>query len=67
MCQDGLRPLSFETLLTDPLIRLMMAADGVTPQQLVAPLATARDMIAARERLAFTAALAVPCATSVPA
>ncbi len=67
MCQDGLRPLSFETLLTDPLIRLMMAADGVTPQALVAPLLAARNAIAARERVAFTSVLAAPGATSVAA
>ena len=67
MCQDGVRPLNFETLLTDPMIRLMMAADGVTTEALVAPLLAARDAIAARERLAFSAALAAPCATSAPA
>lgn len=60
MCQDGARSLSFETLLTDPLVRLMMQADGVTPQALVAPLLAARDAVAARERLALMSALAPP-------
>ncbi len=66
MCQDSVRSLSFETLLTDPLVRMMMAADGVTPEALVAPLLAARDAIAARERLAFSSVLAAPCATSAP-
>lgn len=60
MCQDGRRALTFETLLTDPLVRLMMAADGVTPQDLVTPLLAARDAIAARELAALSAALRVP-------
>lgn len=67
MCQDTTRHLSFETLLTDPLIRMMMAADGVTPAALVASLAAAREALAAREVLAVSSALAVPCATSAPA
>ncbi len=67
MCQDGLRPLSFETLLTDPLVRMMMAADGVTPHELIAPLLAARNAVAARERVAFSAALAAPCAMSAQA
>ena len=62
MCQDGRRALTFETLLTDPLVRLMMAADGVTPRDLVAPLLAARDAIAARELAAVTAALGSPAA-----
>lgn len=64
MCQDGLRPLTFETLLTDPLVRMMMAADGVTPQELVASLAAAHNAIAAREIRALRSALAAPSAAS---
>ena len=67
MCQDGVRPLNFETLLTDPMIRLVMVADGVTTEALVAPLLAARNAIAARERLAFSATQAAPCATNAPA
>ncbi|MDA8248036.1 MAG: hypothetical protein M0Z28_02565 [Rhodospirillales bacterium] len=66
MCQDGVRPLNFETLLTDPLVRMMMAADGVTARDLVAPLLTAREAIATRELQALSCALAVPAATSGP-
>lgn len=60
MCQDVRRALTFETLLTDPLVRLMMAADGVTPQDLVTPLLVAREAIAARELAALSAALRAP-------
>ena len=67
MCQDGMRKLTFETLLTDPMIRLMMAADGVTPEALVGPLLIARDAVVARERQAFSAVRSAPCATSAPA
>ncbi len=67
MCQDSVRPLNFETLLTDPLIRMVMDADGVTPEALVAPLQAARNAIVARERLAFSAVLATPSATNAPA
>lgn len=64
MCQNSMRPLDFETLLTDPLVQLMMVADGVSPQALVEPLLRARDAIAARELQAFSAVLAVPSAMS---
>jgi hypothetical protein len=67
MCQDGANHLSFETLLNDPLIRLVMDADGVTPQALIAPLAAARDAIAARELTVFRSVLAAPAARSVRA
>jgi hypothetical protein len=53
MCRDSERPLTFETMLTDPMVRLMMDADGVSVHDLVATLAAAREAIAARERLAF--------------
>jgi hypothetical protein len=67
MCQDGVRPLSFETLLDDPLIRMMMAADRLSPRDVVLPLAAARDALAARERRAVSAALSAPSAMNVPA
>ena len=57
MCQNGQRGLTFETLLTDPLVRLMMEADGVTPQDLVTPLLVARDAVAARELAALSVVL----------
>jgi len=64
MCQDWDRALTFETLLTDPLVRLVMAADGLTPRDVLAPLAAARDAIAARELRAIRSALQAPPATS---
>lgn len=67
MCQDGVRPLSFETLLDDPLIRMMMAADRLSPRDVVLPLAAARDALAARERRAVSAALSAPSAMNASA
>lgn len=64
MCQDSVRPLSFETMLTDPLTRLLMAADGVTLEELVDVMETARDAVVARERLAFIRAVSQPRAMS---
>jgi hypothetical protein len=49
MCQDEQRALTFETILTDPLIRLMMASDGVSLAELVNVLEVAREAVAARE------------------
>lgn len=67
MCQDDVQPLSFETLLSDPLTRMLMAADGVTLAELVGVMETARDAVVARERLAFRLAASAPAATSAPA
>jgi len=50
MRHDSVRPLSFEAMLTDPLTRLLMAADGVTLAELVSVMETARDAVVARER-----------------
>ncbi len=47
MCDD-LRALSFENLLTDPLIRLVMKSDGVTHSDMVAVLEVARAAAMAR-------------------
>jgi len=49
MCQDDQRALTFETMLSDPLIRLMMASDGVSLSELVEVLEVARAAVAARE------------------
>ncbi|HEX3347668.1 MAG TPA: hypothetical protein VHS58_06155 [Acetobacteraceae bacterium] len=38
MTQDEHGGLTFETLLSDPLIRLVMASDGVTIRDLIAAL-----------------------------
>lgn len=50
---DTSRPLTFETLLTDPLIRLVMLSDGVTLAEMVDVMVTARQALVARERAAY--------------
>jgi hypothetical protein len=57
MCSDSARKLSFETMLTDPLIRLVMDADGVTLAELVAVMEVARAAQVARERLTLARSL----------
>ena len=52
------RALSFETMLTDPLIRLMMDSDGVSVADMVNVLTGARDALAQREMDAYRAAAA---------
>ncbi len=54
MQHDRLASLSYETMLTDPLIRLVMAADGVSVPDFAEVMATARDAVIARDRLDFT-------------
>jgi hypothetical protein len=49
MCQDDQRALTFETMLSDPMIRLMMASDGVSVTELVEVMEVARAAVAARE------------------
>jgi len=61
---DSARPLSYDSLLTDPLIRLVMRADGVTPAELIAVMAFARDAVVAREGGLVTPALSLHSATS---
>jgi hypothetical protein len=51
LCCDT-RPLSFETMLSDPLIRLVMESDGVTVNELVNVLEVARNAVVAREQMA---------------
>ena len=49
-CHDD-RPLTFETLLTDKLTRLVMESDGVSTEELVAVLTAARNRVAAPEHI----------------
>ena len=48
-CRCDARPLTFRTLLSDPLIRLMMESDGVSVAELVEVLEVARTAMVARE------------------
>ena len=48
MFQNTARPLTFETLVSDPLTRMLMEADGVTPDELAAVMHAAREAVAAR-------------------
>ena len=52
-CSKG---LTFESLLTDPLTRMMMDSDGVTFDQLATVLTDVRSAITAREFAASGAA-----------
>jgi hypothetical protein len=61
---DAMRALTFETLLTDPLVHMMMQADGVTMQDMLAAMLIAHKTVTARERLAVTRALMMPATTS---
>ncbi len=67
MCHDSARPLTFETMLSDPLVRMLMAADGVTVGELVSVMEVARDSLIARERKAVRRALTAPAATNARA
>jgi hypothetical protein len=51
MCCDDGQALSFETLISDPLTRLVMASDRVTPAEMVEVLEVARAAVAARDPL----------------
>lgn len=42
MCQNCLGPLTFESMLSDPLIRMVMDSDGVTVETFVASMERAR-------------------------
>lgn len=46
MCQCHTRELTFDAMLADPLIRLVMASDGVTGAAFVALMQWARDATA---------------------
>ena len=51
ICRGDRRALTFETMLSDPLIRLVMASDGVSVSELVTVLEVARAAVAARETI----------------
>lgn len=53
MCADETGALTFESLLTDPLVRLVMASDGVSLSELISVLEVAREAVAAREAAAL--------------
>jgi hypothetical protein len=67
MCQDDVRPLTFEALLSDPLTRLVMEADGVSLDDLIEVLEAARNALAARARPFVMRVVAMPLAMSTPA
>jgi hypothetical protein len=67
MPDDAGWPLTFETLLTDPLTRLVMDADGVTPAEFTAIMHAARDAVVARGRFVSKRAVARLYAMSAPA
>ena len=56
-CCDDRRALTFETMLSDPLIRLMMESDGVSLAELVEVLEVAREAVAAREAMLINEAV----------
>jgi hypothetical protein len=58
MCWDDARPLTFENLLRDPLVRMVMDSDGVTVQELVEVLEVARAAVVDREMTAVRAIVA---------
>jgi hypothetical protein len=63
ICQDNARPLTFETMLSDPLIRMVMDSDGVTLPELLEVLEVARAAMVTREATAIrhSQASARPC------
>ena len=52
MCYEDLEALSFETLITDPLTRLVMESDGVTTVEMVAILELVGAAVIRREHAA---------------
>ena len=67
MCQESARALTFESMLTDPLVRMMMQADGVTVQDMLSVMQVARDAVAAREMRAVRRVLIAPAAMNAQA
>jgi len=67
MCHETARPLTFESLLSDPLTRLVMDADGVTLDEFAAIMRAASDAVAARGRPCVMRAFAMQLATSARA
>ncbi len=60
------RPLCFESLLRDPLIRAVMRSDQVSERDMLAVLGAAQVAIAARERAIIRRTLARTAATNAP-
>jgi hypothetical protein len=56
-CHDHGLPLTFETMLSDPLIHMVMASDGVSMPELIAVLEAAREAVVAREAVAAHTAI----------
>lgn len=50
MTGDRPAPLTYENFLTDPLIRLVMASDGITVAEMAAVLKAAREAVERREQ-----------------
>ena len=48
-CAHELQPLTFESMLTNPLVRLVTDSDGITPSDPLAVLETAHAAVVARE------------------
>ncbi len=67
MCHESARPLTFESMLTDPLVRMMMQADGVTVQDMLSVMQVARDAVAAREMQTLRRVLTAPAAMNAQA
>lgn len=51
MIAESHRNLTFETFLTDPLIRLVMDSDGVSVAEMAAVLELAGNAVARREQM----------------
>jgi hypothetical protein len=66
MYQHTAGPLTIETLMRDPLTRLVMDADGVSITEFAAVMYAARDALAARGAYA-TRVVAMPLAASAGA
>ena len=54
MRRQPTRPLTFESLLIDPIVRLIMDADGVSVDQLALVMRRARDALDARVYPAYS-------------
>jgi hypothetical protein len=67
MCSDGACPLTFESLLNDPLVRAVMEADGVTPAELRSVMEKARNVVLARQTHVFSVPAERISATSAQA
>jgi hypothetical protein len=58
MCECTTRPLTFESMLSDPLIRMVMASDGIALETFVEIMETAREAVLARQLVAMNARMA---------